>query len=203
MKKAWLSFFSGEAWVANPLMLSPAMGCLLIFFIFPMIATVVVSFTDWELGGTNSVHFIGWDNYIGLWESDDFRKSVGNTLFMTMLVVPTSFVLSLLLALAVHASGRLAQFWQSIYFLPVTASLVAMAVVWQWILHPEVGIVAAVLPYFGITQLECRISALNRLHPNPSFRSFQGYVQATRQALQRRPAPRAASCPWRVPSNHP
>ena len=60
MKKAWLSFFSGEAWVANPLMLSPAMGCLLIFFIFPMIATVVVSFTDWELGGTNSVHFIGW-----------------------------------------------------------------------------------------------------------------------------------------------
>ena len=117
-----------------------------------MIATVVVSFTDWELGGTNSVHFIGWDNYIGLWESDDFRKSVGNTLFMTMLVVPTSFVLSLLLALAVHASGRLAQFWQSIYFLPVTASLVAMAVVWQWILHPEVGIVAAVLPYFGITQ---------------------------------------------------
>ena len=30
MKKAWLSFFSGEAWVANPLMLSPAMGCLLI-----------------------------------------------------------------------------------------------------------------------------------------------------------------------------
>ena len=152
MKKAWLSFFSGEAWVANPLMLSPAMGCLLIFFIFPMIATVVVSFTDWELGGTNSVHFIGWDNYIGLWESDDFRKSVGNTLFMTMLVVPTSFVLSLLLALAVHASGRLAQFWQSIYFLPVTASLVAMAVVWQWILHPEVGIVAAVLPYFGITQ---------------------------------------------------
>ncbi len=152
MKKAWLSFFSGEAWVANPLMLSPAMGCLLIFFIFPMIATVVVSVTDWELGGTNSVHFIGWDNYIGLWESDDFRKSVGNTLFMTMLVVPTSFVLSLLLALAVHASGRLAQFWQSIYFLPVTASLVAMAVVWQWILHPEVGIVAAVLPYFGITQ---------------------------------------------------
>ena len=87
MKKAWLSFFSGEAWVANPLMLSPAMGCLLIFFIFPMIATVVVSFTDWELGGTNSVHFIGWDNYIGLWEpenrgiytqSDSSKKSSRN-----------------------------------------------------------------------------------------------------------------------------
>ena len=62
-------------------MLSPAMGCLLIFFIFPMIATVVVSFTDWELGGTNSVHFIGWDNYIGLWESDDFRKKRGEYAF--------------------------------------------------------------------------------------------------------------------------
>ena len=139
-------------WLANPFMLSPAVGCLLLFFVIPMIATIVVSFTDWQLGGQGDVHFIGLQNYIDLWASSDFRKSVSNTFFMTAIVVPTSFLLSLALALAVRASGKLAQTWQTIYFLPVTASLVAMAVVWQWILHPEVGFVAVILTHFGVTQ---------------------------------------------------
>ncbi len=139
-------------WLANPFMLSPAVGCLLLFFILPMIATVVVSFTDWQLGGQDEVHFVGLKNYLDLWTSEEFRKSVRNTFFMTAVVVPTSFVLALALALAIRASGRLAQLWQTIYFLPVTASLVAMAVVWQWILHPEVGFVAVILTHLGVTE---------------------------------------------------
>lgn len=139
-------------WLANPIMLSPAVGCLLLFFILPMIATVVVSFTDWQLGGQGEVHFVGLKNYLDLWTSEEFRKSVRNTFFMTAVVVPTSFVLALALALAIRASGRLAQLWQTIYFLPVTASLVAMAVVWQWILHPEVGFVAVILTHLGVTE---------------------------------------------------
>ena len=139
-------------WLANPFMLSPAVGCLLLFFILPMIATVVVSFTDWQLGGQDEVHFVGLKNYLDLWTSEEFRKSVRNTFFMTAGVVPTSFVLALALALAIRASGRLAQLWQTIYFLPVTASLVAMAVVWQWILHPEVGFVAVILTHLGVTE---------------------------------------------------
>lgn len=139
-------------WLANPFMLSPAVGCLLLFFILPMIATVVVSFTDWQLGGQDEVHFVGLKNYLDLWTSEEFRKSVHNTFFMTAVVVPTSFVLALALALAIRASGRLAQLWQTIYFLPVTASLVAMAVVWQWILHPEVGFVAVILTHLGVTE---------------------------------------------------
>ena len=139
-------------WLANPFMLSPAVGCLLLFFILPMIATVVVSFTDWQLGGQGEVHFVGLKNYLDLWTSEEFRKSVRNTFFMTAVVVPTSFVLALALALAIRASGRLAQLWQTIYFLPVTASLVAMSVVWQWILHPEVGFVAVILTHLGVTE---------------------------------------------------
>lgn len=139
-------------WLANPFMLSPAVGCLLLFFILPMIATVVVSFTDWQLGGQDEVHFVGLKNYLDLWTSEEFRKSVRNTFFMTAVVVPTSFVLALALALAIRASGRLAQLWQTIYFLPVTASLVAMAVVWQWILHPEVGFVEVILTHLGVTE---------------------------------------------------
>ena len=145
-------FYERQIWMANPFMLSPALGCLLLFFVVPMIATLAVSFTDWQLGGKGDVHFIGLANYLELWRSPDFLKSVRNTFFMTAIVVPTSFVLSLSLALAVRAGGRFAQLWQTIYFLPVTASLVAMAVVWQWILHPEVGFVAVILSHFGVTE---------------------------------------------------
>ncbi len=144
-------FFEKTLWIANPFMLSPAVGCLLLFFIIPMFATAAVSFTDWRMGSTEAVHFVGLSNYIALWHSEEFRKSVANTLLMTVMVVPVSFFLSLALALAVRASGRLSQFWQTIYFLPVTASLVAMAVVWQWILHPEVGFVAVILEHLGYT----------------------------------------------------
>ena len=81
-----------------------------------VIATVVVSFTDWQLGGQGEVHFVGLKNYLDLWTSEEFRKSVRNTFFMTAVVVPTSFVLALALALAIRASGRLAQLWQTHLF---------------------------------------------------------------------------------------
>lgn len=138
-------------WIKNPFMLSPALGCLLIFFVIPMLSTFAVSFTDWRLGGADDVHFVGFSNYVHLWFDEDFRHSVRNTIVMTILVVPTSFFLSLALALAVRSCGRWAQLWQTIYFLPVTTSLVAMAVVWQWILHPEVGFVASILSFLGVT----------------------------------------------------
>ncbi len=144
--------FEKTLWLANPFMLTPALGCLLLFFVIPMLATLAVSCTDWQIGGQGDVHFVGLSNYLELWHSPDFRKSVQNTFFMTAIVVPTAFFLSLGLALAVRSSGKFAQLWQTIYFLPVTASLVAMAVVWQWILHPEVGFVAVILTHFGITQ---------------------------------------------------
>ena len=150
-RRTGAGFFEKTLWVANPFMLSPAIGCLLLFFIIPMFATAAVSFTDWRLGGQGDVNFVGFANYIALWHSEEFRMSVRNTLVMTAMVVPASFFLSLALALAVRASGRFAQLWQTIYFLPVTASLVAMAVVWQWILHPEVGFVAVILEHLGYT----------------------------------------------------
>ena len=121
----------------------------MLFFVLPALMTVAVSFTDWTLGKADFT-WVGFDNYAYILTDPDFLKSLRNTVVLTVIVVPVSFVLSLGLALAIRSlGGRWGELWQTIYFLPVTASLVAMSVVWQWVLHPEVGIVAWLLSFFG------------------------------------------------------
>jgi multiple sugar transport system permease protein len=137
-------------WLARPSLILPALSALTVFFFLPSLCTVLMSFTDWTLGKTGGFSFVGLANYRALIENPDFIKSLKNTLVLTALVVPGSFVLALLAALGIRAAGRLGDVWTTIYFLPVTASLVAMSVVWQWILHPEVGIVAFFLSTFGV-----------------------------------------------------
>lgn len=135
--------------LAKPAYLLPAMLLLLVFFVVPVLATVGISLTDWKLGGTLP-DFVGYDNYVRLFDSRDFRNSLANTLKLTVFVIPVSFVVALLLALGVRAAGRLSGLWQTVYFLPVASTFVAMAVVWQWLLHPELGLISWGLQSFGL-----------------------------------------------------
>jgi multiple sugar transport system permease protein len=139
-------------WLGQPAFILPALTALLAFSILPSLATVLISFTDWNLGRNSGFSFIGLENYGNLFADPDFGKSLKNTLLLIAVVVPVSFILALGIALAIRNAGKGAGLWQTIYFLPVTASLVAMAVVWQWVLHPEVGLVAFLLSCFGIMQ---------------------------------------------------
>jgi multiple sugar transport system permease protein len=139
-----------DPWLARPLLVLPALFALTAFFFLPSLCTVFMSFTDWKLGQSTGFSFVGLANYRALFESHDFIKSLKNTFVLTVLVVPCSFVLALSVALAIRSAGRLSSLWTTVYFLPVTASLVAMSVVWQWVLHPEVGIVAFFLSAFGV-----------------------------------------------------
>jgi multiple sugar transport system permease protein len=141
---------AAEPMIAKPLYLAPAFLLLVVFFIAPAAATVAISLTDWRLGNA-SLAFIGLENYRALLASPDFHKSIVNTLKLNLFVVPVSFGLALAIALAIRSAGRLAGFWTAAYFLPVTSTLVAMAVVWQWLLHPEVGVAAALFRAVGWT----------------------------------------------------
>ncbi|MCL2029172.1 MAG: sugar ABC transporter permease [Deltaproteobacteria bacterium] len=139
-------------WLGRPAFILPALIALLLFSILPSLCTVLISLTDWKLGQSGGFSFVGVANYLNLWADPDFGKSLRNTLVLLAVVVPVSFILALSIALAIIRAGRFGQVWQTIYFLPVTASLVAMAVVWQWVLHPEVGLVAFLLSKVGIVK---------------------------------------------------
>ena len=139
----------GEPLFEKPLYLLPAFALLLIFFLLPAAATVLISFSDWQLGRTG-LSFVGLDNYAELFRSDDFRISIANTLWLNLFVVPLSFGVSLGLALAITSVTRGAPFWQTVYFVPVTSNLVAMAVVWDYLLHPELGFAAQLFLALGL-----------------------------------------------------
>lgn len=141
-----------EPWVAHPFYLLPAFALLATFFLLPALATFAISLTDWTLS-ENSFSFVGLQTYRDLLASEDFHLSLVNTLKLNLFVIPASFVTALLLALAIHRTVKAGPFWQTIYFLPVTTSLVAMAFVWQWVLHPEIGIVAWVMTRMGFTPI--------------------------------------------------
>ncbi|MCO6387091.1 carbohydrate ABC transporter permease [Aliihoeflea sp. 40Bstr573] len=138
--------------LANAAYLIPAIVALLAFFILPTFVTIGLSFTDWRLGA-RSLSFVGLDNYRDLLASGAFNDTLWNTLKLNLFVIPTSFLTALLLALAIHSQTRLAAFWQTVFFLPVTSTLVAMAIVWQWVLHPQVGMAAWVLRQLGLNPI--------------------------------------------------
>jgi multiple sugar transport system permease protein len=108
--------------------------------------------------GASTISWVGLDNYATLVTDPAGRRALVNTLTYVVIVMPGSMILALLVALGIHAITRwsptLATVLRTAYFLPVAATLVAMAVVWQILLHPSAGLVNEVLGMIGMPALQ-------------------------------------------------
>ncbi|MGV8935800.1 MAG: carbohydrate ABC transporter permease [Allorhizobium sp.] len=131
------------------LLASPAIVLMLLFIILPTFAVIVLGFTDFELGYA-SFHFVGFENYAELLKSRTFRKSLWNTAVYSAIVTPVSIALGLGVALLIESEPRGRSFFRTVYFLPVASLLVAMATVWQYLFHPSIGPLNALLALLGI-----------------------------------------------------
>lgn len=138
-----------ETWVAWGLA-GPATFLLFLLLLGPTVAVVVLSATDWQLGA-KTLRFVGLGNYAELFADRVFRQSLGNTLLYVAITVPASVGLGLGAAMLIEARTSLQAFYRTVYFLPVTATLIAMAVVWEFLFHPNVGLVNLLLKLVGIT----------------------------------------------------
>jgi multiple sugar transport system permease protein len=122
----------------------PAVLALILFIFLPVVVVIVLSFTDYQFGA-RSFGWVGLGNYADLFGSRLGRNALINTLIYAAIVIPASVGLGLLVALGLHgiAHGlpRVSTVLRAVYFLPVAATLVAMAVAWQMLLHPSLGIV--------------------------------------------------------------
>lgn len=129
----------------------PAMLLLLALILAPLACLLLLSFTDYEIGAL-SFEWIGLANFERALADPVFRRAIGNTLLYVAIVLPGSVILGLLISLLVHARMRTRGLYETIYFLPVTATLIAMAVVWQFLLHPGLGPVNSVLKMLGLKE---------------------------------------------------
>ena len=140
--------------VAGYLFAAPFLLVFLVFTIGPVLASFLMSFTDLRSADVRnplSVNPVGLDNYTKLLEDETFRKTIVNTAYFVGVGVPLTMGLALAVAVALNSGiTRLRAFFRVGYYLPVVTSIVAIAVVWRFLLEPESGIVNTLLGYVGV-----------------------------------------------------
>jgi multiple sugar transport system permease protein len=131
---------------------APALAVIGVFFFVPVLAGLIVSLTDFDLyalADIRNLRFVGFGNYWQLLHTPDFWRAVANTAYFVVVGVPLSLAASLAAALLVNARlTRAPAVFRTAFFAPVVTTLVAVAVVWRYLLHTRYGLLN-----YGLTQL--------------------------------------------------
>ena len=131
----------------------PFMVLFLVFTAGPVLASLGMSFTDirsTDMRSPFAVGFVGIDNYTALLTDPLFQKVMVNTFAYLVLGVPLTMVLALAAAVGLNRITFLRGLFRVGYYLPVVTSIVAVSVVWKFLLRDEGGLVNAVLALVGI-----------------------------------------------------
>src|SRR5262245_40437164 len=131
----------------------PALALIVLFLIGPLACVALLSLTDYQLGAA-TLNFVGGKNYAEMLSDRVFQKSLTNTLIYVAITVPGSVLLGLGAALLIEADQSLRAFYRAVYFLPVMATLIAMSIVWEFMLHPQFGIVNQVVKTLGFARVD-------------------------------------------------
>ena len=145
------------------LFLLPGLAGLLVFMVAPILVSLYMAFCDWDI--LSPPKFTGTRNFLALMGDRQFWSSLGNTLFF-MLGIPLQMAVSLGLALLVNRKLRGIVVFRTIFFLPAVASLVAIAMVWKWLYHPEFGVVNELLRGIGVEHPPRWLSTLEWSKPS-------------------------------------
>lgn len=127
----------------------PALMLLVALFFLPVFAVFAIALTDWQFGAS-SLSFVGLGNFREVFADEGFRASLVNTILYVVIVVPGTIVLGLAIALLIESGKSLRAFYRAIHFLPFMATLTAMAIAWEALLHPTIGLINQTLSGLGL-----------------------------------------------------
>jgi len=123
--------------------LVPVFGILLCFHVLPIFYSLAISFYRWDLIG--EAEWVGLDNFARLFDDPMFYKSLVNTFYYAIVSVPLSIACSMSIALLLNNPISGIGIYRTIYFLPVITSLNAVSIVWNFIYHPDYGLLNKLL----------------------------------------------------------
>ncbi|MHB8892655.1 MAG: carbohydrate ABC transporter permease [Candidatus Limnocylindrales bacterium] len=133
---------------------APFVILFLVFLAFPILASLGLSFTSFglrDLQNPVGATFVGLRNYTDLLGDPKFWKSLLNTVYFVVVGVPLTLVFGLLIANALNRGvTRFRTAFRVGYYLPVITSIVAIAVVWRFLLNPDVGLINMLLGALGV-----------------------------------------------------
>ena len=130
------------------LFISPALLGVIIFSLGPMIASLILSFMQYDI--VNPPRFIGTSNFKALLTDPLFSKALFNTMYYVGGVVPLRLIVALLAAILLNQKIKGVTFYRTAYYLPSVSAGVAISIVWTYVLDPQYGLINSVLRYFGI-----------------------------------------------------
>lgn len=129
------------------LLIAPSYLIYTFFILIPVIWTIAMSFTDYDLSKAN---FVGISNYIQLTKDPIFIKSVRNTLFYCVLAIVPAMVLGLALAMFLNQKLKGKGFLRTLFYLPNIFSMVAVSMAWLYLYDTTSGILNKVLKDIGM-----------------------------------------------------
>ena len=137
---------------------APALAIIGLFFVVPVAAGFVLSLTDFDiyaLADLRNLRFVGLDDYRALLATPLFWQALGNTLYFVVVGVPLSIAASLGAALLLESRlARLKGLFRTALFAPVVTTLVAVAVIWRYLLHARYGLIDYGLHWLGVPAID-------------------------------------------------
>lgn len=136
--------------------LLPSLTGMLVFYLIPIMISVLLSLTDWDglakltVNGFFREHFIGMDNYKSILTGGEFYSVLGNTCYYIILYIPLMLLASLGIATLLNKGYKGTGIYRVLYYIPVLTSWVAGALIWKWVLSPQYGIMNNLLSLVGI-----------------------------------------------------
>ncbi|HBT51546.1 MAG TPA: sugar ABC transporter permease [Petrotoga sp.] len=134
--------------------IGPSIILLLIFMLIPIVVSLVISFTDFDVYAIydwGRASFIGFENYVNLMQDPLFWRALLNTLYALVVAMPLTVVLALSFAALINREATyFKNFFKVSFYLPSITNTVAIAIVWAWMLNPDYGLINWFLGLFGI-----------------------------------------------------
>ena len=137
-------------WCRAMLFVAPALLCYIIFSIIPIYNTIELRVYEWD-GASALMNFVGLDNYKAIFQNEIFWKALSHNIFWILFTVFIPTIFGIILAVLLNQSfvkGRL--LFRVIFYMPAIVSMVAVGIVWNWILNPEFGILNRALKFIGL-----------------------------------------------------
>lgn len=135
--------------LAGLLYLSPMLIILSVFTFYPMLKTLYYSFFSTNARGV-PVMFVGFDNYVGLFQSDSFLTSMTGTFLFVLYTVPLGVAFAFFLAVISSEKLRGIEFFRIIFSSTVGVSVAAGSMIFLFLFHPSIGFLNHVLDWIGL-----------------------------------------------------
>ncbi|WNQ10161.1 sugar ABC transporter permease [Paenibacillus aurantius] len=128
--------------------LLPSVVIYALFVFVPVIWSAYYGFFNWK--GIGAAKFIGFDNYVEVFKDPIFWRALKNNIIFVLASVLGQVPLALILAILLHKNSLLQRFLRSAVFMPMVLSAVVIGMIWQYIYHPQIGILNFLLDRLGL-----------------------------------------------------